>query len=198
MDAFCDHPDQWDMLAGHPELAPRAVEEVMRHSPIIFKTLRIPVADVCLGGLVIPAGTPVFVNSAAANRDPAVYDAPERLDVTRDAAAPMLTFGGGTHVCLGAHLARVELAEALIALTRLLARRTARRTLRGSRSRESPAPPRSSSTTFRGLCEWCTFKSGAAGQVNGGVANARDPRQTGSYKPECGSGPHGGGCFRCA
>ncbi len=120
VDAFCDHPDQWDMLAGHPELAPRAVEEVMRHSPIIFKTLRIPVADVCLGGVVIPAGTPVFVNSAAANRDPAVYEAPERLDVTREAAAPMLTFGGGSHVCLGAHLARVELGEALIALTRLL------------------------------------------------------------------------------
>jgi cytochrome P450 len=120
VDAFCDHPDQWELLAANPELAPRAAEEVMRHSPIIFKTLRIPIADVCLGGFVIPTGTPIFVNTAAANRDPAVYETPERLDITRDATARMLTFGGGNHVCLGAHLARVELAEALIALTQQL------------------------------------------------------------------------------
>jgi cytochrome P450 len=125
--AFCDHPDQWDVLAAHPELAPRAVEEVMRHSPVILKTLRIAVEDVPLGGVVIPAGTPVFANTAAANRDPAVYDTPGRLNITRDAPPAMLTFGGGNHFCLGAHLARVELAEALIAMTQLLShpRRTA-------------------------------------------------------------------------
>lgn len=118
--AFCDHPDQWDVLARHPELAPRAVEEVMRHSPIILKTLRIALEDVPTGGVIIPAGTAVFANTAAANRDPAVYDAPERLNITRDAPPAMLTFGGGNHFCLGAHLARVELAEALTTLTQLL------------------------------------------------------------------------------
>lgn len=118
--AFCDHPDQWEVLAAYPELAQRAVEEVMRHSPIILKTLRIPVEDVPLGGVIIPTGTPVFVNTAAANRDPAVYHTPGRLNITRDAPPAMLTFGGGTHFCLGAHLARVELAEALVALTQLL------------------------------------------------------------------------------
>jgi cytochrome P450 len=125
--AFCDHPDQWDVLAAHPELAQRAVEEVMRHSPVILKTLRIAVEDVPLGGVIIPASTPVFANTAAANRDPARYDTPGRLNITRDAPPAMLTFGGGNHFCLGAHLARVELAEALTAMTQLLShpRRTA-------------------------------------------------------------------------
>ena len=86
--AFCDYPGPMGHARRAPELASRAVEEVMRYSPIIFETLRVPVADVCLGGLIIPAGTPSsFVNSAAANRDPAVYDAPERLDVA-PATAP--------------------------------------------------------------------------------------------------------------
>jgi cytochrome P450 len=125
--AFCDHPDQWDVLATHPELAQRAVEEVMRHSPVILKTLRVAVEDVPLGSVIIPAGTPVFANTAAANRDPAVYDTPECLNITREAPPAMLTFGGGNHFCLGAHLARVELAEALAALTQMLShpRRTA-------------------------------------------------------------------------
>ncbi|ORB52518.1 hypothetical protein B4U45_09945 [Mycobacterium persicum] len=54
----------------------------------------------------------------AANRDPAVYADPERLDVTRQGPAPTLTFGGGMHCCLGAQLARIELAEALTVITR--------------------------------------------------------------------------------
>ena len=62
--------------------------------------------------------TLVVANTAAANRDPSVYDQPDCLDITRDGPAPMLTFGGGTHYCLGTHLARLELAEALTAITR--------------------------------------------------------------------------------
>lgn len=121
-----DHPDQWALLAEHPELAPPAVEELMRHSPIVFASLRVATTDVELGGVLIPAGAYVVANTAAANRDPAVYDDPERLDITRQGPAPMLTFGGGVHYCLGAHLARVELAEALRVITRKMpnARRT--------------------------------------------------------------------------
>ena len=85
----------------------------MRHSPIVFATMRVAVEDVELGGVLIPAGTLVIANTAAANRDPAVYDDPDRLDITREAPPAMLTFGGGVHYCLGAHLARLELAEAL-------------------------------------------------------------------------------------
>ena len=115
---FCKHPDQWRLLAEHPELAPQAVEEAMRFSPVIFMTMRIAVDDVELGGVTIPAGTFVIVNTAAANHDPAVYDEPDRFDITREGAPAMLTFGGGIHYCLGAHLARIELAEALTTMAR--------------------------------------------------------------------------------
>ena len=60
---------------------------LMRHSPITFGTLRIALEDVELAGVMIPAGTLVIANTAAANRDPAVYDDPDRLDITREGAA---------------------------------------------------------------------------------------------------------------
>ena len=124
--ALCDHPDQWALLAEHPELATNAVEETMRHSPIASATLRIALEDVEIAGVIIPAGTLVIANTAAANRDPAVYDDPDRLDITRKGAPAMLTFGGGMHYCLGANLARLELAEALAIMTQRMtnARRT--------------------------------------------------------------------------
>ena len=113
-----DNPEEWAMLAEHPEFAQQAVEELMRHSPVVFTSLRVATSDVELGGVLITAGAYVLANTAAANRDPAVYDNPDRLDITRPGPAPMLTFGGGAHYCLGAHLARVELAEALRVITR--------------------------------------------------------------------------------
>jgi len=115
---FADHPEQWALLAERPELAHAAVEEVMRHSPVIFNAIRQATEDVELGGVLIPAGAYVMASTAAANRDPARYDEPERLDITREEPPAMLTFGGGVHYCLGAHLARVELAEALKVLAR--------------------------------------------------------------------------------
>jgi cytochrome P450 len=110
---LCEHPEQWQLLSQHPELAMGAVEETMRHSPIACGTLRQVVEDVELDGYLFPAGTMVLVNTAAANRDPAVYDDPDRVDITREGAPAILTFGGGAHYCLGANLARRELAEAL-------------------------------------------------------------------------------------
>jgi cytochrome P450 len=115
---FADHPDQWALLAERPELAHAAVEEVMRHTPVIFNAIRQATEDVELGGVLIPAGAYIMGSTAAANRDPAKYDEPERLDITRDEPPAMLTFGGGVHYCLGAHLARVELSEALTVLAR--------------------------------------------------------------------------------
>lgn len=114
---LCDHPDQWALLGGHPELANNAVEETMRHSPIAVGTLRTAREDVEIAGVMIPAGTLVVANTGAANRDPAVYDDPDRLDITRQDAPPMQTFGAGMHYCLGANLARLELAEALAVMT---------------------------------------------------------------------------------
>lgn len=118
VEVFCHHPDQWAMLAERPELAPRAVEETMRYSPIIFATMREAVVDADLGGVTIPAGTFVMANTAAANRDPAVCEDPDRFDITREDPPGIQTFGGGMHHCLGAHLARIELAEALATVAR--------------------------------------------------------------------------------
>ncbi|WP_029111819.1 cytochrome P450 [Mycobacterium sp. URHB0044] len=123
---LCDRPDQWALLAEHPELAPNAVEETMRHSPIGAVTMRTAIEDVEMGGVSIPAGTLVMVNAGSANRDPEVYDDPDRLDITREAPPAMLSFGGGVHYCLGSHLARAELTEALAIIPRRMpnARRT--------------------------------------------------------------------------
>ncbi|WP_193044164.1 cytochrome P450 [Mycolicibacterium baixiangningiae] len=113
MQVLCDHPGQWALLRDDPDLAMRAVEESMRHSPSVCSTLRTVIEDVGVGGYLFPAGTFVFVNTFAANCDPTVYPDPDRFDITRQAPPAILTFGGGVHYCLGANLARLELAEAL-------------------------------------------------------------------------------------
>lgn len=115
---FSDHREQWALLARRPDLAAQSVEEVMRHTPASFSAIRMAVEDIDLDGVFVPAGTCVVVNTAAANRDPARYNEPERFDVTRHSSAAMLTFGGGAHHCLGVHLARIELTEALVVMAR--------------------------------------------------------------------------------
>lgn len=115
---FCAHPDQWRLLAERPELAVQAVHEVMRYCPVILTTMRVPIEDVELAGVRIPAGTLIIANTVAANRDPAVYPEPDRFDIAREDAPAMLTFGGGIHHCLGAHLAHIELVEGLTTMAR--------------------------------------------------------------------------------
>jgi cytochrome P450 len=117
VDVFCDYPDQWDLLAEHPEMAMKAVEEMMRFCPVIFGAMRMAMEDVEIAGVVIPAGTFVMCNTAAANQDPDVYTEPERFDITREDAPPMQTFGAGAHYCLGANLARREIASALTVMS---------------------------------------------------------------------------------
>ncbi|BBY83455.1 cytochrome P450 [Mycolicibacterium pulveris] len=117
---LCEHPDQWAKLRDHPELAMQAVEESMRHSPAASIAPRAAIEDVEFGGYLFPAGTFILVNTFAANRDPAIYQDADRFDITRKDLPPILTFGGGAHYCLGANLARRELAEALVVLTRRL------------------------------------------------------------------------------
>jgi cytochrome P450 len=120
MQVLCDHPEQFALLRDRPELAMRAVEETMRHSPSMCSTVRSVTDDVAIEGYLFPAGTFILVNTYAANRDFAVYDDPTRFDITRDEPPAILTFGGGVHYCLGANLARRELAEALTILARRL------------------------------------------------------------------------------
>lgn len=119
MAMFCEHPDQWRLLADRPELAPAAVEEVMRVAGVIATTPRIAVEDIDLDGWRIPAWTLVLLSLSAANQDPAAFDAPHGFDITARRET-QLTFGGGPHYCLGANLARAEMQEALPVLTRRL------------------------------------------------------------------------------
>jgi cytochrome P450 len=93
-----------------------AIEELLRHQgPIHAALARQSTQDEQFGPMTIPAGEPVVVMTAAANRDPAVYAAPDRLDLERQGPRA-LSFGHGPHYCLGAHLAKQEINEAISAI----------------------------------------------------------------------------------
>jgi cytochrome P450 len=116
---FARHPDQWAALAGDPDLAPKAVEETMRHLGTVRATLRVAAEEVEYRDVIFPAGTLVMASLAAANHDPDLWSQPGSFDITRSlSGAPQMTFGSGIHFCLGASLARAELQEALPILAR--------------------------------------------------------------------------------
>jgi cholest-4-en-3-one 26-monooxygenase len=106
--AFSEHRDQWELLRAHPELLPDAVEEILRWvSPIIHFTRYVTEASE-VRGVKIPAGDKVALVFASGNRDEEVFDDPFAFRVDRR-PNPHLAFGFGTHFCMGAHVARVEL-----------------------------------------------------------------------------------------
>lgn len=118
MALFAEHPDQWALLAERPELAPRAVEEAMRYLGAVRGTVRFAPEDVVFRDVLFPKGTLVSVSLASANRDPGTYEAPETFDITAERGIQQMTFGSGIHHCMGAALARAELQEALVLLSR--------------------------------------------------------------------------------
>ncbi|MEU9676899.1 MULTISPECIES: cytochrome P450 family protein [Streptomyces] len=114
--ALLRHPEAFDRLRRDPDLIPGALDELLRYdSPVSVATFRHSTEELSVGGVDIPAGFPVLIATGAANRDPAVFPAPYRLDLDRDAAGH-LSFGHGIHRCLGAPLARAEAEIALRAL----------------------------------------------------------------------------------
>ncbi|MDX2394122.1 cytochrome P450 [Streptomyces sp. DK15] len=117
MRALLDHPDQLRLLTESeptPEDISKAVEEFARFDPAIQIGLRAALTDTEIAGMAIPKGTPLLLLLGAANRDPHVFDHPQRLDVTR--TPRHLAFGAGKHFCLGAQLARVQARKALTVL----------------------------------------------------------------------------------
>jgi cytochrome P450 len=117
VDTFIANPEQWRLLAEHPELAGNAVEEVMRTRPTITWFTREATVDFEFGGLPIAKGTTLHLLSESAGTDPAKYTAPE-FDI-RERKAQHFGFGGGPHHCIGHYIARSDMGEAL----KLLARR---------------------------------------------------------------------------
>jgi len=116
---FAEHPDQWKLLADDPELAPRAIEESMRHFGAIRGTGRFASEDIVYRDILFPAGTFVFPSTATGNRDESVFPDASTFDIRKEpAGSPHLTLGSGIHYCLGAWLARAELQEALPILAR--------------------------------------------------------------------------------
>src|SRR5215211_962829 len=115
------HPDQLALLRDKPELIPGAVEELLRYVPMAWcGAERVALQDVELSGVRIPAGATVVPLIYSGNRDEALVAEPQRLDLTRSAYAPDLSFGHGIHRCLGAPLGRLELQTAFATLLRRL------------------------------------------------------------------------------
>ncbi|ROQ99798.1 cytochrome P450 [Streptomyces sp. 2132.2] len=114
--ALLRHPEAFDRLRRDPDLVPGALDELLRFdSPVSVATFRHSTQDLRVGGVDIPAGFPVLIAPGAANRDPAAFPGPDRLDLDRDAGGH-LSFGHGIHRCPGAPLARAEAEIALRAL----------------------------------------------------------------------------------
>ena len=113
--ALLDHPEQWRLLQERPQLIPSAVEEVLRYDSPVQGFYRTTVRPYTVAGTEIPAGARVLLLFASANRDPRHYDRADDLLVERN-PADHLAFGSGIHLCLGAHLARMEGAAVLHSL----------------------------------------------------------------------------------
>jgi cytochrome P450 len=113
--ALLTEPERLDAVRTEPGIMPGAFEEGLRWEPPITTVMRVAAHDCELSGVAIPAGTNISVSVAAANRDPRRYPDPDRFDPARKNIAH-LTFGGGPHLCLGMHLARMEAVVAINAL----------------------------------------------------------------------------------
>jgi cytochrome P450 len=113
--ALLQHPDQMAALRAQPELIVNAVEEVLRYDSSVIQANRIVPADTSVTGCPMYKGESMTVSLASANRDPSANPEPDRFDIRRKDIRHQ-SFGGNKHLCLGAHLARVETQEAVLAL----------------------------------------------------------------------------------
>jgi cytochrome P450 len=109
-----EHPDQRALLASHFDaVLPTAIEELLRYTTPVIYFRRTAMEDTELGGRAVAAGDKVVMFYGAANRDEDVFADPDRLDLTRQPNPHVAFGGGGPHLCLGMHVARLEIAALL-------------------------------------------------------------------------------------
>jgi cytochrome P450 family 142 subfamily A polypeptide 1 len=106
--AFCDHPEQWERMAADPAVIPLAVEEVIRWVSPLNNMFRTAARPTTINGHEVDEGERLALLYPAANRDDTVFPNAQVFDITRD-PNNHVAFGHGTHFCLGANLARLEL-----------------------------------------------------------------------------------------
>ena len=150
--ALLEHPDQLALLRADPGLVGNAVEEILCFDSPVVNSGRIASRDIAIGGCPVRAGESLSVSLAGANRDPAAYPDPDRFDIRRGDTHHQ-SFGGGRHLCLGAHLARIEAQEAILGLLRRFDH--LQMAPQGNAWHAIPS--------FRGM-KYCWLKTGAAAQ----------------------------------
>jgi cytochrome P450 len=111
-----ERPDQFEMVKQDRSLVAKAIEETLRWEGPVNYTTRAAKRDSILAGLKIPKDAIMQVVTGITNRDPAIYKNPDAFDLTRETPRGHLAFAAGPHVCLGQHLARLEMSRALNAL----------------------------------------------------------------------------------
>jgi cytochrome P450 len=109
------NPDQLSAIAADRSLLPQAIEEGLRWEPPLMSINRIAMDDIELGGVVLDRGSVLEISLGAANRDPARWEDPHTFNIFRE-KEPHIAFAWGAHVCLGVHLARLEMSAALTAV----------------------------------------------------------------------------------
>lgn len=109
--------EHWEALCDDPDLIPQALEEMMRYDPSVCAWRRLAIKPSEIAGVHIPAGANLLLMLNAANRDPEVFPAPDQIVTARDNLKDQLAFGYGIHYCVGAPLARLEMAILLETLT---------------------------------------------------------------------------------
>ncbi len=114
------HPEQLAKPLSDPERVPDWIEETLRYDTSSQVIARTAAEDLDYHGRTVSAGDCVLLLVGSANRDGRVFAEPDRYDLDRDTSRQLVSFGGGTHFCLGAHLARLEARIALTELVRLI------------------------------------------------------------------------------
>ena len=109
--------EHWEQLCAQPETIPQLLEEMMRYDPSVCTWRRYTVADSEIGGVAIPAGSNLLLMLNSANRDPDIFPDPDEIVVERGNLKEHLAFGYGIHYCVGAPLARLEMAILLETLS---------------------------------------------------------------------------------